>query len=178
MSSGTISPMRKVLLEALVLCVFAAAVGVSLNFQLIFKAFSGGNVVIQKVPVVEDTTITTEHNDVITALPFPVLLEDLELLLESGALFVDARSRTSYLDGHLDGAISLPFATVAQGLTQFKQQVSLSRTLIVYCSGYGCLDSFDLGVVLLEAGYAEVLVYEGGVPEWQAAGRPMQGVEE
>jgi rhodanese-related sulfurtransferase len=46
------------------------------------------------------------------------------------------------------------------------------RPLITYCNGYGCPDSYDLAVLLLEAGYRRVWVFEGGFPAWRDAGLP------
>ncbi|MCK4502399.1 MAG: hypothetical protein KAU22_05140 [Desulfuromonadales bacterium] len=169
------SPLQRIFLEALVLCVFAAVVGISLNYQLIFNAFSGKTVAVPTVAVVAVPDVASDNAAPIAPLPFPVELDELESLLAAGAVLVDARSASAYRQEHLSGAVSLPFAEVESKLDNFKQQVDLKRTLIAYCSGYGCPDSFDLGVVLLQAGYAEVLVYEGGVPEWRAAGLPLVG---
>jgi len=47
-------------------------------------------------------------------------------------------------------------------------------TLMLYCSGFGCPDSFDLGERLLAEGYLDVRVYEGGFPEWRDAGLPVE----
>ena len=177
-SCEAISPLRRVLLEALVLCSFAAAVGLSVNFQLIFQVFSGeSGVAVSPPPIVEPAAVA-EPSEEIEALPFPVHLDELDMFLEIGALFVDARSREAYREGHLPGAVSLPLVEVTQGMAQFKQQVDTERTLITYCGGYGCLDSFDIGVALLAAGFEEVLVYEGGIPEWQAAERQIVKGEE
>ena len=49
----------------------------------------------------------------------------------------------------------------------------MTTRLVVYCSGYGCPDSFDLAMRLLAAGYRDVLVFEGGFPAWQDAGLPV-----
>jgi len=53
--------------------------------------------------------------------------------------------------------------------------VPKEQVLILYCNGFGCPDSFDLGVILLQQGYQEVRAYEGGFPEWRDQGRPISG---
>ena len=53
------------------------------------------------------------------------------------------------------------------------REVPRPRTIIAYCSGYGCPDSFDLGVQLLAEGYLDVRVFEGGLPEWRDADLPV-----
>jgi rhodanese-related sulfurtransferase len=46
---------------------------------------------------------------------------------------------------------------------------------VTYCSGFGCPDSFDLGMRLIETGYRDVRVFEGGYPEWRDAGLAVAG---
>ncbi|MFK5925304.1 MAG: rhodanese-like domain-containing protein [Desulfuromusa sp.] len=176
MNNLTLSPaLRRIFLEALILCVLSAAVGLSLNFKLIFNAFSG-KAVSAPVPVnavIDETAV--ENGVAVNAFPIPVELDELDELLAAGALLVDSRNIDDYQLNHLAGAISLPLGLLGDQLADFKEQVSIDQTLVIYCSGYGCPDSFDLGIRLLTEGYTDVLVYEGGFPEWQDAGRPLEG---
>ncbi|MCD6188216.1 MAG: rhodanese-like domain-containing protein [Desulfuromusa sp.] len=178
MSSLSLSPsLRRILFEAIVLCVLAATVGLSLNFKLIFNAFSGKAV---STPVIATSVIAetvTENSVTVDVFPVPVELDELDELLAAGALLIDSRNSVDYQTRHLDGAISLPLGELDRGLENFKKEVSIDQTLVIYCSGYGCPDSFDLGVRLINAGYTDVLVYEGGFPEWRDAGRPLAGGE-
>lgn len=179
MNSLSLSPaMRRILLEALILCVLSATVGLSLNFKLIFNAFSGKSV---SAPISADAVIDKSVADNVAApmtFPLPVELEELDELLSSGTLLIDSRNFADFQESHLAGALSLPFSTLEDDLTDFRKKVAVDQTLVIYCSGYGCTDSFDLGVRLLNEGYSDVLVYEGGFPEWQAAGRPLEGGRE
>ncbi len=170
------APLRRIIFEAIVLSFFATVVGLSLNYQLLYNVFTGKSVATTVIQPEVDTALPDNEN--LPLLPFPVEFEELESLLADGAVLVDARSLESYQDEHLKTAVSLPFPPTEAILDKFKQQVGLERTLITYCSGYGCHDSFDLGIILLQAGYAEVLVYEGGVPQWRDAGLPLVGGEQ
>ncbi|SDZ82565.1 Rhodanese-related sulfurtransferase [Desulfuromusa kysingii] len=177
-SPARMIPWQRIILEAFILCVLAVAVGLSLNFNLIFNAFSGA---VISVPQDANLVVATESSEPFApalAFPIPVSLNEVDELLASGAILVDARTSHAYTQSHLAGALSLPYADLDNRLAAFKQLVSLGETLITYCSGYGCSDSFDLGERLLQEGYTDVLVYEGGVPEWQSAGRPLVGGEE
>ncbi|MCF6266837.1 MAG: rhodanese-like domain-containing protein [Desulfuromusa sp.] len=179
MNSLFLSPsMRRIFLEVLILCVLSATVGLSLNFKLIFRVFSGKSV----APAVSNSAETSEGTivaaDAIDAFPIPIELVDLDELLSAGALLIDARSFHSYQQEHLAGALSLPFADFANQIEKFKQLIPVDQTLITYCSGYGCPDSFDLGVRLIQEGYLDVLVYEGGLPEWKDAGRALEGANQ
>ena len=60
-------------------------------------------------------------------------------------------------------------------LPDFLARVAKDQVIITYCSGFGCPDSFDLGVLLIELGYQDVRVFEGGYPEWRDAGLPVAG---
>lgn len=160
-------------MEALILCVFSAAVGLSLNFKLIFNAFSGKAVSTSAKSIIDKSVVN--NSDTENTFPFPIELDELDELLAAGALLVDSRNSADFQESHLAGAISLPFATQGDLLEDFRSQVSIDQTLVIYCSGYGCTDSFDLGVLLMQAGYTDVLVYEGGFPEWRDAGRPLEG---
>lgn len=144
--------------EALLLAVLGLLLGLLVNHRLVLAASSGH---LTQVPAAQ---ALQSH------LPQPVLLDEVRELLRSGALPVDARDTSLYADGHLPGALSLPLGEVETGLPHFRQRVASARTLVIYCNGYGCPDSFDLGMRLLSEGFSDVRVFEGGFPEWRDAG--------
>jgi len=158
-------PSRRVVLEAIVLVTVALTAGLSLNYPMVMSAFSGRSVPGTSV---NRSDVSAER------LPVPVDFAELDELLAQGALLIDARDAEIYRDSHLPGALSLPLGNAQQTLERFKLQIPPEKTLITYCNGFGCPDSFDLGVLLLQAGYREVLVYEGGYPEWRDEGRPLE----
>lgn len=165
----------KTLVEALLLCVLAGAVGLGLNFNTVYNAFTGRLVVSSEV--VSESAEKAPDNATVSEVfdPFPVSLEEIDDFLAEGALLIDARSVEDYKAGHLMGAISLPLGQVEQRLSKFTESVSVDSTLILYCSGYGCPDSHKVGILLIHKGFTDVLVYEGGYPEWRDAGRPLSG---
>lgn len=152
----------RILIDALLLAVLGASLGLTINHRLVFNAFAGR--VASPAPAIEAAR---------TLLPQPVLLAEVRELVGAGALPVDARDASLYLDGHLPEALSLPLGEIESALPGFQRRVDVGKTLIIYCNGYGCPDSFDLGVYLLKAGYRDVRVYEGGLPEWRDAGLPV-----
>lgn len=161
-------PSRRILLEAVVLVTVAAAVGLSLNYTMVMNAFSGRNVVNSPPVPIESAEVQ---------FPQPVDYEELDGLLADGHLLIDARDRQIYADSHLPGAVAFPLGEVDSLLAEFVSRVSYETPLIIYCNGFGCPDSFDLGVRLLEEGYHLVQVYEGGFPEWRDRGRPLESGE-
>jgi rhodanese-related sulfurtransferase len=137
-------------------------IGLAVNHRLVFDAFSGRGA----EPLGQDAALLGGY-------PQPVQLAELRDLLAAGALPVDAREADRFAAGHLPGAVSLPLAAAGDRLTAFRSQVPVERTLVIYCSGYGCQDSFDLGLRLIEAGYRDVRIFEGGFPAWNDAGLPV-----
>jgi rhodanese-related sulfurtransferase len=158
-------PSRRILLEALVLFLVAASAGLSLNYTMVMKAFTGQNVV--RVPQASPSEPDQQF-------PQPVDYEEIDGLLAAGDLLVDARDPHLYAEAHLPGAVSLPLGEVDQLLDQFSAKYPRDTALIIYCNGFGCPDSFDLGVRLLAEGYRSVKVYEGGFPEWRDRGRLLE----
>jgi len=161
--------LKRIGLEACVLIAFGALFGLTLNHQLLMDAFTGSLVSPQKVSKEVVAPI---------ALPMPVLIDEVQQVLASGGLIVDARSPELYALAHIDGAVSLPMVELDAELPGFLQQVGKDQAIITYCSGFGCPDSFDLGVALIAAGYLNVRVFEGGFPEWRDAGLPVAGEEQ
>jgi len=176
MSSLHLAPsLRRILLEAVILCALAMTVGLSINYRMVMDAFTGKTVVAAKNALPGDRSPSSPSASETQRLPDPVDMDELDELLAAGALLVDARSSATFAGQHLPGAISLPLEDVAARLDKFLAEVPKDRVLITYCNGFGCPDSFDLGVRLLAAGYRQVLVFEGGFPQWRDAGRPLEG---
>jgi rhodanese-related sulfurtransferase len=146
----------RLLTEAAVIAAVAALFGLFLHHRLILETLTDGG---------GETAAAAA-----AAYPAPATLEEVRSLLTAGALAVDARLRDLYREGHLAGAVSLPMQEVEAGLASFRSRVPATRTLVVYCSGSGCPDSFDLAVRLKGAGYRDVRVFEEGFPAWQEAG--------
>ena len=159
--------MKRIISEACVLIAFGALFGLTMNHQLVMDAFSG-----QLTP----PDLTEQEGAVL--LPVPVLLEDVQQALADGSIIIDARSPELYADGHIQGAVSLPLIDLEETLPGFIARTPRNQTIIAYCSGFGCADSFDLGVLLIEEGYTDVRVFEGGLPEWRDAGLPVEGGEQ
>ena len=90
------------------------------------------------------------------------------------ALFVDAREPVEYADGHIPGAMSLPFDESVTDPVALEALDSGGKPLIVYCGGGACELSMNLAFALVQAGHKKVLVYMGGFPEWQGSGLPVE----
>lgn len=168
----------RMLIEAGIIFCVGVVLGLSFNTQLVMDAFSG-KISTLPHPLFQPLSRTGPTEIAVKApqksiYPVPVMLDEVRQLLNKGAVAVDARAPEIYASGHLPHARSLPLGEVDSQLPGFKAKVPFDTVLITYCSGYGCPDSFDLGVRLLAEGYQDVRVYEGGLPEWRDADLPVE----
>ena len=90
------------------------------------------------------------------------------------ASIIDARDTTEYADGHIRGAVSLPYDEVITDPVRLGAFDAHDKPIIVYCGGGTCEVSMNLAFALIQAGQKRVLVFTGGYPEWEAAGYPIE----
>ena len=163
--------LKRIFLEACVLIAFGALFGLTINNQLVLDAFDGRLVPQRPVENVENQPQETTPQ----MLPMPILLDEVQQLMTEGGMLVDARNTELFAAGHIEGAVSLPLVEIDDVLADFIRRIDKDRVIVTYCSGFGCPDSFDLGMRLIEAGYSDVRVFEGGYPEWRDAGLAVAG---
>ena len=143
----------------------AAILGIAWNHRLLHKAWSG-----QAIATMTDQAAPTG------APPLPIgLMQAKELHDRREAVFVDARDAAAFAAGHIEGAVSLPASEAEAQSGLFRQRVPFSKPVVVYCNGYDCHDSAELGGELANWGYGTVYIFEGGYPEWRDAGYPTEG---
>ena len=88
----------------------------------------------------------------------------------SGAVTVlDVRPPEEYRAGHLPPARSLPLAELRARL----DEVPRDRDVVAYCRGPYCVLSFETVAILRKKGF-NVRRLEDGLPEWRAAGLPVE----
>ena len=112
-----------------------------------------------------------------------IVLDDLEIgdvtlakkLFDSQEfVFVDARSRDDYDEGHISGAVSLPVGQFDEKIEAFLEQYPPEKAIVTYCSGRTCEDSHNLAQLLLAFGYTEINVFIDGFPGWESEGYPIE----
>ena len=91
----------------------------------------------------------------------------------NAAVFVDARSKEEYAEGHIPGAFSLPFDDVFADPDKAKNFDSGGKPIITYCGGGDCELSKSLATALIDGGHKKVLVFMGGMPGWKEPGNPV-----
>jgi len=161
------STYKKLFFEMTVIVLLAVTIGIIWNYRLLRDVYTGKLSEVSPSPEVSATP---------AAVLIPAGLAQVKELYEKKeAVFIDARESSVYSLGHIQGSTSLPLAALDSELQAFMEKVPLETNLVIYCSGYGCHDSKDLGNRLLQKGYRQILIFDGGYPEWKDAGLPIEG---
>lgn len=90
-----------------------------------------------------------------------------------GAVFMDARNSDQYMEGHIQGAINLPWHEVEERFMEVMPTISPDAHIITYCDGESCRLSHDLALFLREMGF-EVNVLINGWSLWKESGLPIE----
>ncbi len=107
--------------------------------------------------------------------PIEVKLANVKKFFDAGAaVFVDAREAPEYAEGHIAGALSVPFDDAVRNPALLEPFKRAGKPLILYCSGGDCELSKDLARNMLADGIRKVLVFTDGMPAWKAAGYPTE----
>jgi len=106
--------------------------------------------------------------------PIQMQLAAVKQLFDAGAvLLIDAREPEEYTQGHIPGALSMPYDEVSSEPERLEKLAAGGKAIAVYCGGGACELSLNLAWDLISAGQKKVVVYMGGYPEWVAAGYPI-----
>ena len=127
----------RLFMDMAIILLMAAAIGLSLNHRLLRDVLAGK-------PVQKTTQASPPATTTTTPLPIG-LLQAKELFDRQEATFVDARDRATYAEAHIKGALPLPLAEFDANIGPFKARVKPEATIVVYCNGFDCHDSIDLG---------------------------------
>jgi rhodanese-related sulfurtransferase len=100
----------------------------------------------------------------------PVLREDLVARLRDGLVSVlDVRPEDEFALGHVPGAINIPLGELERRL----RELPMDREIVAYCRGPYCVLSFEAVAALRVRGF-KARRLEDGLPEWKAAGLPLE----
>ena len=87
----------------------------------------------------------------------------------SEAVFVDARDRWDFNEGHIPGALNIEEYNFEEYLPEVLK-FAKNKNYIVYCDGDDCDTSERLAFKLVELGFTRVYVYEEGWKNWTSKG--------
>jgi rhodanese-related sulfurtransferase len=91
-------------------------------------------------------------------------------------VLIDARDDQHYQAGHIPGAWQFDHYHADQYFPAVLPACLNAQKVVVYCSGGACEDSEFAAIMLRDAGVPRenLLVYAGGISEWQAQGRRVE----
>jgi rhodanese-related sulfurtransferase len=95
--------------------------------------------------------------------------ELLRKMTTGEVLLLDVRPEPEYRAGHLPGAVSVPLEELEGRLSEMPS----GRQIVAYCRGPFCILAAE-AVRELRARGLDAVRFEDGVPEWKAAGLPVQ----
>ncbi len=150
--------------------------GVSVGLALIVNFFSPAGIALVGQWDTSQGVVTAKAK--IDAVIDNLEIGDVKIakkIYDSGnALFVDARSRNNFDDGHIAGAVSLPVGQFDNLIDAFLDQHPINQPIVTYCSGRTCEDSHNLARLLKDFGFSDVKVFIDGFPGWEAEGYPIE----
>ena len=109
-----------------------------------------------------------------------VSAEDVVKLQASGAVVVDTRVASEYAEGHIKGALSVPYREKSDKAVNFdasQDEFSLAKlppakdaAIVMYCNGPECWKSFKASTAAIKGGYTNLYWYRDGFPNWKSKG--------
>jgi rhodanese-related sulfurtransferase len=138
---------------------------ISLLLGMGVNSFSRNGINPFRHPVASATTITAIRQ---------VSLEEAQQIVGSGIPILDARPKEDFTEGHITGAISLPYYDMGSYLDQTLPFFSTSQLIMIYCSEASCADAELLARKISALGYTRLLVFKGGFKAWTVAGLPIE----
>lgn len=91
----------------------------------------------------------------------------IEMFMKKKVLFIDSRSKTDFLMGHIQGAINLPEKKFDERIDDFLTKTDPDTIIITYCNGIDCPLARSLAEKLLFVGYYNVFYLTDGWSKWQ-----------
>src|SRR5215218_8297452 len=98
--------------------------------------------------------------------------ELMERLSDGSVVVLDVRPEEEYRAGHIPGAISVPVDALEDALQT--QTLPKDREIVAYCRGPYCVFSDEAVALLVARGYRARRLRQG-LPDWRAAGMPVEG---
>ncbi len=113
-----------------------------------------------------------------------VSAEEIAKLESGGAIVIDSRVASEYADGHIKGAVSIPYREKSEKSVGFDASVDefnvarlppdKAAAIVIYCNGPDCWKSFKASTAAIKAGYTNVYWYRDGFPNWKSKGLPIE----
>jgi len=100
--------------------------------------------------------------------------EALNAFSSGTGVFLDARSPRLYAEGHIPGALNLPWDEFEMYSDRVMGNIPPDALVITYCDGEGCSQGDYLARELSSGGYTDVRVLTSGWSGWVEWGLPVE----
>jgi rhodanese-related sulfurtransferase len=179
----------------------AVLIAASLLVGIVFNAFSANKIQLfpqiqnagavktlppetQTAPADEDSAIASPESDTLPAAGgskaqiqgFIPLEKAWALFDAKKALFMDARDAKAFSEGHIPGAMNVPYDKLTDYYETITSTVIPDTLIVCYCWGPTCDFSDNLASELALMGFTNVVIFRGGWEEWEKAGYPTEGL--
>jgi rhodanese-related sulfurtransferase len=160
--------------QALLIVAIGAALGIMSNFLGTRDPWGVDWIAHPRVLV---ATLDSTLPDTTTPAPFDqplsVTLKQARALFDDGALFIDARPPYAWGEGHIPGAVNIPWDEYEYYRDQV-DKLPRDRMIVTYCDGSSCDLSIHLGDELASKGFMKVRVFYEGWMTWVEAKNPVE----
>jgi rhodanese-related sulfurtransferase len=125
------------------------------------------------IPIIGDWSVEARFSDAAGESPVIALDRARHLFEQDAAVFVDARPESRYSQGHIRGALNLPWQDADRFSFETAGRLEGAKTIITYCDGEDCEPGHELALFLKTKGIENVRVLVDGWSAWQEAGFPV-----
>jgi rhodanese-related sulfurtransferase len=156
---------RTLLKKTFLLLVVSAALGLAIHHSFLWKTLKG-DLIVQPLEETPQAKMAAARK---------ISLEEARKRFDGKtATFVDARAPLYFQVGHIPGAISFPREAFEANPDLSPLLPHQGKRLVIYCNGIDCPDSGLLAAYLDRAGFRQLEIFEGGWPDWEQAGFPVE----
>lgn len=123
--------------------------------------------------IVSDSETIENLNDNIESFKEPkaIKLDFAYKLFNDGIKFIDSRSAEEFAEGHIKGAVNIPFYG-SENYLGVINRLDKNEIVVTYCSSADCDISILSGDELFEMGFKRVYIFIGGYDEWNKNNYP------
>lgn len=126
------------------------------------------------IPLVGDWSEEARFSDTAGESMIIALKEARKLFERNDAVFLDARPPVQYAEGHIRGALNMPWPDVDRYFMELAERLDGASAIIAYCDGETCDLSHELALFLKDMGFADARVLVNGWTIWKQAGLPAE----
>jgi len=146
----------------------------------LFISISVNLIRIKPLPLVAEKLETIKNIDQINEKISNPIIREINLdiaknLFQNNMLFIDARAKQYYDDGHIPESICND--DLDDLINEIENRISLDAGFVVYCSDDECGSSEELAISLQEQGFMNIFLFKGGWKQWTENNLPINKVK-